>query len=328
MAGLGATNPTLLDQIKATAPDGAIADVVEALTENNPILMDATAMEGNLPTGHRVTVRSGLPTLAWRMYNEGVAASKSTTIQVDESCGMLNGRSNLDCSLARLNGNEAEFRALQDKGFLQKFNNQMAAALFYSNIEQNPEQMQGLLPRFNTLGLSQVVNYAGISSDAASGAEQSSIWFVTWSTDGCYLIYPKGSSAGLTRTDMGKQLVTDGTNDFLAWVTDFEWQIGLAVQDWRNIVRVCNIDSSTMATDETWIEIAMIEGYNRIHDLNAGRTICYMSRQVKTWLERQVAVKGTMNYTPTDWHGKTIQSFRGIPIVTCDALTVTEAVVA
>ena len=328
MAAIGATNPTLLDQIKATAPGGEIADVVEALEENNPILMDATAIEGNLPTGHRITVRSGLPTLAWRMYNEGVAPSKSTTIQVDESCGMLNGRSNLDCSLAKMNGNEAEFRALQDRGFLQKFNNQMAAALFYSNIEQTPEQIQGLLPRFNTAALSQVVNYASISSDAADGAEQSSIWFVTWAPRGCYLIYPKGSAAGLTRTDMGKQLVSDGTNDFLAWVTDFEWQIGLAVEDWRNIVRICNIDSGTMATDETWIEIAMIEAYNRIHDLNAGRTVCYMSRQVKTWLERQVAVKSTMNYTPVDWHGRAVTGFRGIPIVTCDALTVTEAVVS
>ena len=102
MAAIGTGFPTLLDQIKRTDPDGQIADIVEALTERNPILMDGMAQEGNLPTGHRVTIRSGLPTIAWRQFNQGISASKSTTIQVDETCGMMNGRFEVDCSLAKL----------------------------------------------------------------------------------------------------------------------------------------------------------------------------------------------------------------------------------
>ena len=111
--------PTLLDQIKRTDPDGTIADIIEALTQRNPILQDAVAMEGNLPTGHRLTIRDGLPQVGWRMFNEGVDRGKSTTIQVDETCGMLEGRSVVDCKLAKLNGNEAAFRSSEDMSFLQ-----------------------------------------------------------------------------------------------------------------------------------------------------------------------------------------------------------------
>ena len=41
-------------------------------------------VEGNLPTGHKTTVRTGLPQAAWRLLNYGVPKSKSTTAQVVE----------------------------------------------------------------------------------------------------------------------------------------------------------------------------------------------------------------------------------------------------
>ncbi len=327
----GITNPTLLDMIKARAPDGTIARTVKALDQKNPILKDATAQEANKLTSHQITVDSSLPTLAWRSYNQGVAASKGTTIQVEETMGMLAGLSKLDVTLAPLGGNEAAYRAQLDSKFVSKFNNDMASALFYSNIEQYPKQMQGLTPRYNDTDLQHVINYAAISGDTADTADNSSIWFITWSPETCYLIYPKGSMAGLTKHDMGEQLVNDGDgNAYAAYVTRFQWDIGLAVEDWRYNARICNIDSDTidLTANIGLIETAMIEAVNRLQDRNTGRLVCYMSRQVKTWLERQTAAKSGMNFTPVDWHGKQIMGFQGIPIVTCDALIATETVVS
>ena len=60
MATLGATHLTLADHAKRFDPDGKIADIVDTLTQNNPILMDLPYVEGNLPTGHRSTIRMGL----------------------------------------------------------------------------------------------------------------------------------------------------------------------------------------------------------------------------------------------------------------------------
>ena len=80
---------TLLDWAKRLDPTGKVARVVEMLEQTNEILQDMLWMEGNLPTGHRTTVRTGLPSVAWRLLNGGVTPSKSTTAQIDEQCGML-----------------------------------------------------------------------------------------------------------------------------------------------------------------------------------------------------------------------------------------------
>ena len=66
MGTLSIRNPTLLDLAKASDPGGKIAVIVEILNETNEILADWSFMEGNLPTGHRTTIRSGIPRPTWR----------------------------------------------------------------------------------------------------------------------------------------------------------------------------------------------------------------------------------------------------------------------
>ena len=66
MSALAASHPTLLDLAKRLDPDGKIDVIAEILTQENPILEDMNFVEGNLPTGHRTTIRTGLPTPTWR----------------------------------------------------------------------------------------------------------------------------------------------------------------------------------------------------------------------------------------------------------------------
>ena len=70
-------------------PKGAIAKIVEILNETNEVLDDMLFLEGNLPTGHKTTIRSGLPSATWRLLNYGVQPSKSRTVQVTDTVGML-----------------------------------------------------------------------------------------------------------------------------------------------------------------------------------------------------------------------------------------------
>lgn len=79
---------TLADYAKKLDPNGSIAPVVELLNQTNEILQDILWKEGNLPTGHRVTVRTGLPAVYWRMANQGIPSSKATSAQVDEACAV------------------------------------------------------------------------------------------------------------------------------------------------------------------------------------------------------------------------------------------------
>jgi hypothetical protein len=333
MATLSNTNLTLLDRIKRVDPDGNEANIIEALTESNDILKDAVAMEGNLPTGHRTTVRSGLPSLTYRMINQGVAKSSSKTIQVDETCALLEGRSTVDCELVRLYGNGAAFRAGEDRAFVQAMGNQVAGDLFYSSTLTSPEQFHGWNARYASLtgddNSSNVID-SGENAGPAVGGEQASIWFITWGENTASLIYPKGTMGGLTSEDLGKEYVTDsgGSNEYLAYRTHHTWRVGLCVKDWRYHVRICNIDTTDFsATSEALID-SMVQAYNRIYDYSSGRTVIYANRATVTMLDRQVMTKDNVWFSPVEWHGRQITGFRGIPIVRIDSLLSTEAVVS
>ena len=89
MATLSSNALTLADHAKRVDPMGKIPRIVEMLSNTNEILDDMLFIEGNLPTGHRTSIRTGLPTAAWRLLNTGTQPSKSLTAQIDESCGIL-----------------------------------------------------------------------------------------------------------------------------------------------------------------------------------------------------------------------------------------------
>ena len=89
MSALKATNPTLIDVARRTDPDGKIATIVELLNQSNDVLTDMSWVEGNLETGNKTTVRTGIPVPTWRKLYGGVQPTKSTTAQVRDSCGML-----------------------------------------------------------------------------------------------------------------------------------------------------------------------------------------------------------------------------------------------
>lgn len=124
---------TLLDFAKSIDPDGKTATVVELLNQTNEILTDMMWLEGNQPTGHRSTIRTGLPTSVWRQLYQGVPASKSTRAQVDDTCGMLETRAEVDKDIAELNGNTSEFRLSEAQAFLESMNQTMASSLFYGD---------------------------------------------------------------------------------------------------------------------------------------------------------------------------------------------------
>src|SRR5215469_13966917 len=96
MAVLGTTALTYADWAKRMDDDYKVATIVELLSQTNEILLDMRAVEGNLPTGHKTTVRTGLPTATWRLLNYGVPNGKSTTAPIIDTCGDLEVYSVID----------------------------------------------------------------------------------------------------------------------------------------------------------------------------------------------------------------------------------------
>lgn len=323
MATLNDANPTLLDFIKMTNPDGTPAKIIEALSKQNSVITDMTAIEGNLTTGHRVTAEYALPSVGWRNYNQGVAASKGRDSTVDETCGMLEGRSVVDCELAKINGNEAAYRANRDMRFARSMKNEVESGMFYHSTSLTPEKFQGLSPRLNSTSAPFDEQLVLCDSDA-SGNDQYSAWYIFWHPDAVTAIFPKGDSGGLKMHDMGEQLVDDEDGlEFRAFVTIWNWKIGLCVADARQICRVGNIDQTKLNAGTSSLIEGLIAGYHQIGDPTLGRGALYMNRATFTALHL-LAMQKSLNATfSTDRdleNGQPLHRFLGVPIRVTDAL--------
>jgi hypothetical protein len=326
MAAIGSLALTLSDWAKRLDPDGKTARIVEILGQTNHLLEDMLWLEGNLPTGHRTTIRSGLPEATWRKLNYGVPRGKSTSAQATEATGMLEVYSEVDKALADLNGNSAEFRLSEDKAFIEGMNQQVATALIYESEAANPERITGLAPRYNTLSAESGTN---IIDAGGTGSDNTSIWLVVWGDMTCHGIFPKGSKAGLQQKDLGEQTVLDTNTppgQFQAYRTHYKWDPGLSVRDWRYAVRICNVSVGDLEGENPPdLTNLLIRGVNKIPNMDVGKPAIYCNRAVKTWLEVQTLGKANLALKWEEWGGKPALTFRGIPIRTVDAILNTEA---
>lgn len=330
MAELSSNVLTLADAAKMRDPDGKTAAIVELLGQTNDVLSDMLWAEGNLPTGHRISQRTSLPSVYWRQINEGVSPSKSTSAQVDEQCGMLEAYSEVDQALAELNGNTASFRLAEASAFLESMSQEFTGTLFYGNTATAPEEFKGFAPRYSSLS----GNYAeNVINGGGTGSDNSSIWLVVWGQNTVSGIYPKGSKAGLQHEDLG--LVTVETtagiagNRMRAYQDHWVWKCGLAVKDWRYIVRIPNIDISNLVAKSNAADLVelMIKATHRVPGFNVGKPVFYMNRSCFQMLDIQrrddVISGGSLSYDMVD--GKRVPMFRGIPIRIVDQLTESEA---
>ncbi len=331
MATLGVKNPTLADLAKVTDPNGSIADVVEILNETNEVLMDMAWMEGNLPTGHQSTIRSGLPTPTWRKLYGGVQPTKSRAVQVTDTCGSLEDYAEVDAQLVEMAGDPAAFRLQEDRPHIEGMNQEFCSTLFYGDETTAPEEFTGFAPRFASLSAE---NGDNIIDGGGSGSDNASIWLVVWSPTTVTGIIPKGSTAGLTSRDLGEVTVedaSDGSNTgrMQALRTHYKWRCGLCVRDWRYVVRIANIDRSLLTADiSTGADLndLMHKALTEIPNPSMGRAAWYMDKQVLGFLRRQTS-NGVANSTLTMENvGGTWQtSWGGIPIRRVDALKTDEA---
>lgn len=332
MATLSTAFPTLTDVAKRLDPDGKVASIAELLTQTNDMLMEMPWYEGNLPTGHQTTVRTGLPTAAWRLFNAGVQPSKSTTAQVTEGCGMLEAWGQIDKDLANLNGNTAAYRMTEAHAHVESMNQEMQSTLFYGNSSVSPEEFNGLAVRYSDPA---APNGRNVLDAGGTTPDNTSIWLICWSANSIHGIYPKGSKAGLVHEDLGLQTVENAggvTNALMqAYRDHWQWKCGVALRDWRYVARIGSIDVSNVADKSSAADLVefMIKAYHRIENPRLGRCAFYMNRTLFQHLDIQrrdaVSAGGGLVYSDVD--GRLTPSFRGIPIRICDAILETETAV-
>lgn len=333
MTTLSVKNPTLLDLAKRSNPDGSIdTNIVELLNLTNPVLEDMSWVEGNLPTGHRTTVRTGIPMPTWRKLYGGVQPNKSTTAQITDNTGMLEAYAEIDKALADLNGNTADFMLTESLPHIEGISQTLAKTIFYGNEGTLPESFTGLAPRFNS---TTAGNGDNVIKAATSGSNLRSIWLVVWGPNTVHGIIPKGSKSGIQFKDLGEVTIEnqDGNGGRMqAYRQHYRLDAGLSLRDWRYVVRICNIDPTTLTKDAaTGADLAdlMFQAYSKIPSFGVGRPVFYASRDVWTYLRRQVANKTKESTLAAEnVGGQLVDSFHGIPIKRVDALNTDESLIS
>lgn len=342
MATTGYGALTLLDHTKRMGADGKIEGIIEQMTMTNEVLEDMLWLEGNLPTGHRTTVRTGLPESYWRKLNQGIPKSKSTVATITDTVGQLTSESQVDVDIANLQNNRNEFLLSEAMAHMQGMTQTFVETLFYGDTDLYPERFLGLAPRFNLLS---APNGGNIIDAKGTGSDNSSIYLVVWGANTCHGIIPKGLPGGLNHEHKGAVRVPDESNNWYdAYVDTFKWNCGLTVRDWRYVVRIANIDMSDLLDEETAaadLVKLMIKAINKLPTTGGasfrqttdassvsgamGRPVFYCNSDIRTMLEIQAYQKSNLQLTYTEMFGQKILGCRGVPIRTANALVNNEA---
>ena len=211
MATLATDVSTYADVAKRMGPGGeGIAGIIEILNRSNPVLTDMLVREANDGSGHKTTVRTGIPQAAWRLLNYGVPRVKTRTAAVRDTSGMLEVYAECDKDLADLSGNAKAYRLSEATGIMEGMSQQMAETLFYGNTALNPERFLGIAPRYATGVLANAASAANVfNAGGADALHNTSAYLISWGENATHGIYPKGSQAGLRHRDLGEVTLQD-----------------------------------------------------------------------------------------------------------------------
>lgn len=330
MAVLNTGFPTLLDASKQFTSDGTALPLAELLHKINPSFDDIPWEMSNSTTGHRISARQELPAVTLRKLNGGVLPTKSQYGDINESMALFEAQAKVDEKLVQLQTNTAQFRLNQNIGHIEAMNQRFSQSLFYGDPDVTPEEFLGIAPRLDAISAGgsaapQIIDAGGNDTDLTS------IYLIGWGPTGAMGIYPKGSNAGLTHHDMGVDLVNDdsGTGaQFRAYRDVFQLDAGLAVYDYRNLVRIANIDLSNLtkdaATGADLIDL-MVQAAEQINNEDSLNLVWYMPRKIRAFLRRQITNRDNVWLSMGEVAGRPAVMFDGKPVRRVDSILLNES---
>ncbi len=338
MAALATTNLTMLDQIKALDPSGNLAPVAEILNITAEGFDEMVWREGNLTTGHQHNVRTGLPTPTWGRLYQGVLPTKGTLAQVVDHTGFLEDLSETDKRLVDMAPNPAAWRMQEDRPHVEGMSQEFWRTVFKGRLDES-EKFVGLEPRFNSTVAANGDNV--ISNSLDESGDISSVWLIGWSDRTAFGIVPRNSKFGLQQEDHGTDWITDSNGGrFQVYRTYWRWDCGLAVPDWRYIVRAqvdlseLNDDAATGGVNLPFMFNDMIERLPS-DAFSTTRVAFYANRSVISKARKQITngVKGsTLALREVGAAGEMTAKrkffFDDIPVNRVDVLSADETIVA
>jgi hypothetical protein len=316
--------PNLANILARLGPDGQIRPIAELLNKKLDFIDDIPWVECNLETGQQISLRTGLPSPQWRSINQGVSLTKTDVATYIESTGMIEDRAEVDVDAP---GDMAGLRLSEEAGKIEMMTQEFARALFYESTYDNADRIHGLTPRYGGTTGFTASGYV-LKPGTNAGVNARSIWLVNWEPGKVYGVYPKRSTAGLVRKDLGEIDCFDSANKkFRGYATKLQWKCGIAVEDYRANCRFQwdPDDTTNFADTAKAMYLTMQTMLGTVFLLGANARF-YMDRTSFNKLCAQLASNSVNFLEYVAMGGRRIPSFLGVPIRITDALVAETAI--
>ncbi len=301
-----------------------------ALTVVNDMLADAPLREANGIDTDQVARVTALPVPYWHKLGEGLTSTVGHIQQGTEGIGMLRNQWRGNKEIVDKQASPSAYVDRQETLFLESMNQEIQNTAVYGDSGTAPEEFDGLDVRYASLADGSVFN-----NGASDSGNMTSVYLIQWDEYDCGMIFPKGSPGGLRRIPKGVHMF-DTVNDAQGtvgstkakaefYVTNYEWDTGLCVQDTRRIKRVANVHKTRGNANQIDIDV-VIEARN--HFKTSGTVFLYAPLQVKTQIQILAKDAGNVHYPPDMPFGKPVPYVLDMPVRQCDALVVTETTVS
>lgn len=341
--------PSIVDVASRMGADGKPLFVAEMLSQSNQVLEDIPWIAGNELASHTFVFRGSIPAGNWVGYNDGTPFGKSTTGKAAVDIATLVQWSQVDDNLARDSGDIDSFRQSEDIGIMEGLSQTWCEGLFYGNVVANRAQFMGLAPFYNTRNTASAANAANVIDGGGRGTSNTSIWAIGWKEGAIFGVFPRGWREGLQMEDQGDVVpgFDSAGNPFKAWTTYFRWRGALVPQDWRNAVRIANLDTTAAglagpnAPDLFALMIESMRAFPAAGRAQSGitmtdaprdasmgvRIVFYTNRTGGHYLDLQSVRDRNVLLRSTDYAGQPCTVFRDLPIKNVDQILNTEATV-
>lgn len=315
---------TLLEQAKRNF-NGEVQKIAEISERYNKVIETAAAYEANDTHSHVLTVRTEVPTFAARGPNEGASTGVSKVRQIREDIMVLDSITQIDELIYKRESNPREFIMTEAAGQMQGALQTFGTNVVYGNTATDPKVINGFATRYNSLALDNVEGASGTGSDLTR------VIMVEWGRDAAYLIYPKGSSAGIMSKDLGENTVYDGSsNPYRAYEHQVQLQLGLAVADDRAVQQIVNMESAGTSNnfEEDAVTASLARRVSKLPKMGENAVI-YVNRTLMGQLTVWALNKNNGSYSvETLANGTMLMRFQGIPVKLIEQIVDTESAVS
>ena len=251
------------DFVKGLDPKGNFAHrIVELVAKKVDILDDMTVIEANDGSALSTTVRTETPKPVWTTYYGGIPSNKGSKAKIKVSTGTMGTKITVDKRLYDKAKDKDAVLEDEIRNNISGMKNELASALIYGLIADNPLGINGLFKHYSEYGSETaddvesahyVFNALGVTGNSSDKTKLGSIALVGWSPNAITAFHDEGSqTGGIEKSDKRVVDIADpdkgGDATYEAYLQYLYWNLGLAVRDYRYGGRICNIQRNLMLT--------------------------------------------------------------------------------